>query len=225
MLPLYDEDLPSLTPPYVTVALIFINILIFAAISFSSQLIDYISKYGIIPKVILGGGGFLTLFTSLFLHRDLIHLIENMWVLWIFGDNLENNLGHWRYLLFYILVGLIAGITHVLVAPSGILSMPVIGASGAISGVMGGYIILFPKNKIKALLLYILISVPAFIYIGIWFFYQLRYTNTLTSIAYTAHIGGFIAGILLILIFKRQITKKDYIQKGIGKTNNNEVES
>lgn len=173
---------------------------------FSPDFEKIIQEYGTIPSQILKGEGLDTLITSMFLHGGFLHLIGNMWFLWIFGDNVEHNIGKIKFVIFYFLVGLIASLVHVFTIPVDQRSIPTIGASGAISGLLGGYVLLFPKNKIRAFMWFyfrpIIFDVPAFIYVGIWFFYQLLYMTGPTSIAYMAHIGGFIAGALLILLFK-----------------------
>jgi membrane associated rhomboid family serine protease len=218
MFPLYDEEAPSIDTPYVTIALIVIIVLIFAVTFLSSQFEHIILKYGLIPNVILRGEGILTLITSLFLHAGIIHVVGNIWFLWLFGDNVEYNLGHIRYIIFFILVGIIAGLVHTFFAPAGHADIPAIGASGAISGLMGGYVVLFPKNKIRAffLLLFrpLFFDVPAFVYVGVWFLYQLLYIGASTSIAFMAHIGGFIGGMILISLFKRKITRIDFLKDG-----------
>ena len=150
----------------------------------------------------------------MFIHGGILHLIGNMWFLWIFGDNVEDNLGPGRFLLFYLAVGIIAGIFHVFSVSSAHWNVPVVGASGAISGVLGGYVVLFPKHRIKAFMLFLFrpyfFFVPAYIYVAIWFLYQLLYIGIPTAVAYTAHIGGFIGGMILILLLRRKIIRKDY---------------
>jgi membrane associated rhomboid family serine protease len=214
MFPLYDESAPSLKPPFVTLALIFINVLVFAVVLLSGNFEDIVFRYGTIPSQIFEGKAILTLLTAIFLHGGIVHLAGNMWFLWIFGDNVEHNMGLVRFIIFYLLVGVIASLAHVFTAPSEYLDIPTIGASGAISGLLGGYVALFPRNRIKAFILLlfrpIFFYVPAYIYVGVWFFYQLLYINTPTMIAYVAHIGGFIAGMALVPIFRRRVVEKDY---------------
>lgn len=214
MIPLYDEAAPALKPPYLTLVLILINVLIFAFVFLSTDFENIILKYGAIPSQVFQGKGFLTLLTSMFLHGGIIHLLGNMWFLWLFGDNVEYNLGPVRFIIFYLGAGLIAALIHVLAAPSEHLNIPMVGASGAISGLLGGYVTLFPRNKIRVFILLLfrplLFSLPAALYVGIWFFYQLLYIGAPTSIAYAAHIGGFVGGIILILLLKRGLVRKDY---------------
>jgi len=165
-------------------------------------------EYGAIPARILKGEGILTLITSMFLHAGFLHLIGNMWFLWIFGDNVEYALGKMKFLFFYFLCGILSGLFNILLASGEALSIPTIGASGAISGILGGYLILYPKNKIRAFFLLIfqpiVFSVPAFFYIGIWFLYQFLSVGTLSSVAYFAHIGGFISGMIFVLFLRRK---------------------
>ncbi|MBZ9578567.1 rhomboid family intramembrane serine protease [Patescibacteria group bacterium] len=213
MFPLYDESAKSLKPPYLTILLIFINVLIFGFTFFSGNFEEIVLEYGTIPNQILKGGGLLTLLTSTFLHAGFLHLIGNMWFLWLFGDNLEHSLGKIRFIIFYLLVGIIASIINVYMAPFEHMDIPTIGASGAISGLLGGYVILFPRNKIRAFMMIyfrpILFYVPAYIYVGVWFLYQLLYAGTPTSVAYMAHIGGFIGGMILILLLRKKKIRKD----------------
>ena len=151
---------------------------------------------------------YLTLLTSMFMHGSLMHLLGNMLYLWIFGDNLEDALGHARYLVFYLLTGVIAGLAHVFVTKffGGNPLIPSLGASGAISGVLGGYMVLHPRNRVRVIWLYQVMQVPALLAIGIWFVFQLiSGAGTLGAagggVAYGAHIGGFIAGVILVKMF------------------------
>jgi membrane associated rhomboid family serine protease len=156
---------------------------------------------------------FLTLITSMFMHGGIAHIFGNMLFLWIFGDNIEDRMGHARYLIFYLVCGVIAGLSHVfvtaLVATSqSQLLIPSLGASGAISGVLGAYILLFPTRRVTVLLSYFVTQVPAFVAIGLWFVFQLisglGYLgggSQQGGVAYAAHIGGFIAGLVLIHLF------------------------
>ncbi|MCS7166286.1 MAG: rhomboid family intramembrane serine protease [Gemmatales bacterium] len=146
---------------------------------------------------------YITLFTSMFLHGSLLHLLGNMLFLWIFGDNLEDALGRIRYLIFYILSGLIADVAHILVSlepPARYI--PTLGASGAISGVLGGYIYLFPRSQVTGILFRILVTLPAAYALGIWFVFQLIMAifDQGGGVAYMAHIGGFVGGLLLVIL-------------------------
>ncbi len=159
------------------------------------------------------GSVYLTLLTSMFMHGGLLHLFGNMLFLWIFGDNLEDRLGHVRYLIFYLLTGVLASLAHVFSTVafseggSGML-VPSLGASGAISGVMGGYILLFPHNRVRVILVRVLMNVPAYVALGLWFVFQFVSGLGLLGggaqeggVAYAAHIGGFVAGLLFIKFF------------------------
>ncbi len=153
-----------------------------------------------------------TLLTSIFMHGSIMHLLGNMLFLWIFGDNLEDVLGHARYLVFYLLCGLIASLSHVFAtyAFHGDPMIPSLGASGAISGVMGGYLVLFPHRRVTVILLRMVTQVPAYVAVGMWFLFQVgsslvgltaRGDGESGGVAYGAHIGGFIAGAALIKLF------------------------
>lgn len=211
MFPLYDQSARSQKPPYLTIFLIIANVLIFLVTFFSPDFDQIVQEYGAIPNQILKGENLSTLLTSTFLHAGFLHLIGNMWFLWLFGDNVEHNLGKIRFIIFYLLVGVLASMVHVFAAPAAHMNIPTVGASGAISGLLGGYVVLFPQNKIRAFMTVffrpILFDVPAFIYVGTWFLYQLLYIGAPTSIAYMAHIGGFIMGAILILLLRRKPTK------------------
>jgi membrane associated rhomboid family serine protease len=152
---------------------------------------------------------YFTLFTSMFMHGSWMHLGGNMLYLFIFGDNLENRLGKGRYLFFYLLTGVIASLSHVFSTyfqqQSSVI--PSLGASGAISGVLGGYMLLFPKLKVKALFLYQIIIIPAYIALGVWIGFQIvsgLLSGSGSGVAYAAHVGGFIAGLVLIKFFDRK---------------------
>lgn len=141
--------------------------------------------------------------SSMFMHGGIMHIFGNMLFLWIFGDNLENLLGHIRYAAFYLICGFAAAAAQIVMGPDSII--PMLGASGAISGVLGGYILLFPRRQVRAIIFNFLTTVPAFVAIGIWIVYQivLGYLSPAGSggVAYAAHIGGFIAGVALIKVF------------------------
>jgi membrane associated rhomboid family serine protease len=163
------------------------------------------------------GSVYLTLVTSMFMHGGLAHLFGNMLFLWIFGDNLENALGRRRYLTFYILCGVIAGLSHVTATSllGGNMLIPSLGASGAISGVLGAYLILFPHRRVRVLMWQTVTEVPAFMALGLWFLFQLvnglgvlGADSQAGGVAYAAHIGGFVAGCVLIKVFAtREISR------------------
>src|SRR4051812_26511267 len=147
---------------------------------------------------------YLTLLTSMFMHGGIAHILGNMWFLWIFGDNIEDDMGHGRYLLFYLLSGILASLAHVIASAGGPQAdVPSLGASGAISGVMGAYLVLHPLRRVTVLMLRLVMNVPAYVAVGLWFVFQiasgyLSSRGTATGgVAYMAHIGGFIAGAVL----------------------------
>ncbi len=238
MIPLKDEN-PTEAFPYVTIGLIVINALVFFVVgpmlgSKIELLVFYHGTpvlmkgshamafvYGAIPYELLHGVELtpkypfpipLTLLTCMFLHGGIFHLAGNMLFLWIFGNNVEDELGHGRFLLFYLLCGVIATFAHALTAPSS--RVPMIGASGAISGALGAYMIRYPWAKIKTLIFLFffitIIDVPAFVFIGFWFIIQfINGTAALGmgnpgGVAWFAHIGGFMAGILLFRLFPKR---------------------
>ena len=206
MFPIRDHN-PSGSTPYVTWALIVINVVVFlsyVSLFADAQALDiFFLNYAAIPARITYGEGFETLLTSMFLHGGWMHLIGNMLFLFIFGDNVEDEMGHVPFLVFYLATGLIAGLIHVVSAPGSIV--PTVGASGAIAGVMGGYILLFPKARVDILLILIVIfrvfPIPAWIMLGVWF--ALQFVGGIGSnpdeggVAYWAHAGGFVAGVVL----------------------------
>jgi len=222
VLPLRDEN-PSNTRPGVVYGLIALNALIFfVELSLPPETIGlFMGKYGLVPAkaftAIRGGQGLvkyfvLPLFTSVFLHGGWLHVIGNMWYLWIFGDNIEDRLGHWRFILFYVVCGLAAGMVHMLFNPHS--TAPTIGASGAIAGVLGAYIVSFPRARVVCLvpLFYIItvMAIPASVVLLFWFGLQLLSgTFSLGSstsgggVAYWAHIGGFVAGLILVNVLPR----------------------
>jgi len=214
MFPLRDEATRTKKPPYLTIFLIAINVVIFLVTFFSTDFERIIQEYGVTPNQVSEGENLFTLITSMFLHAGLSHIIGNMWFLWIFGDNVEHHLGKIKFVIFYFLVGIAASFIHIFTVPTEQMNIPTIGASGAISGLLGGYVVLFPRNKIRAFMwLYfrpIVFNVPAFIYVGVWFLYQLLYAGVPTSVAYMAHIGGFIAGAIFIFLLRKNKKSREY---------------
>ncbi|KIC12899.1 peptidase C54 [Leisingera sp. ANG-M1] len=208
MFPIRDHN-PSGRTPYVVYALMAVNILayIYYTASFASPraLAVFYDTYAVVPAEISHGYGFETLFTSMFIHAGLMHLGGNMLFLWIFGDNLEDEMGHLPFLLFYLASGIGAGLIHVLSAPGS--WVPTVGASGAIAGVMGGYLLMFPKARVDILLVLIIyfriFTIPAFIMLGLWlamqFFGGLGSDPDQGGVAYWAHAGGFAVGLVLCL--------------------------
>ena len=200
MFPLYDENKIRGKVPFGTILLIVLNAVFFFYTC--PDLGYYVNLFGFFPDKLFDGQ-FFTVVTSMFLHGSFWHLLGNMWFLWVFGDSLESKLGSFRFLLFYMLCGIGSAVGYAL---AGADASAVIGASGAISGVLGGYLVLLPKNKIKAYIPPVfLLSIPAVIYIFVWFLYQLFSTGNFDAgIAYFAHIGGFITGMFFINLFKKR---------------------
>lgn len=222
MIPLRDH-LPTRNRPVVTYALIAINVAVFLVqvLVGHAEAERIVQQFGLVPAVITsmdlgtansaGGamGALITPLTSMFLHGGLMHILGNMWFLWIFGDNVEDALGRGRFLAFYLLTGLCAAALQIASGPSS--TTPMVGASGAISGVLAGYVLLFPRARVVTLipiiLLFPTIEIPAFYFIFIWFGMQLL--NGFQSlamvanegVAWWAHIGGFVAGLLAVKLF------------------------
>jgi len=207
MFPISDESKIRGKTSLITIVLIFLNVFFFF-ISFKN-LDFYINNFGLVPERIFQGEALFSLIFAMFLHGGFSHLFGNMWFLWIFGDNLERKLGKLKFLFFYLLSGIGSGLIYSFLVSD--KTVPVIGASGAISGVLAGYLVLFPRNKIRALVpgffSWYIISVPALFYIGIWFLYQFLYLGPDPFVAYWGHIGGFITGLILISLFKKYENK------------------
>jgi membrane associated rhomboid family serine protease len=200
----------------VTIALIVLNVLAFFLELSKPQgaLEAFVTAWGVVPREYSAGRDlaptiplpfWTTLFTSMFLHGGWAHLGGNMLYLWIFGDNIEKILGAVRYLIFYLVCGVAAAFAHILSAPNS--AIPTVGASGAISGVLGGYLLLFPRNKVRVFTRGGIMAVPAFVMLGLWILIQfvsgvgsIAQTEQTSGVAYMAHIGGFVAGMILIKI-------------------------
>jgi membrane associated rhomboid family serine protease len=203
MLPLGDDNSGRRIVPYVTYALIAINVLVYFFVELAAPNVEeFIFRWGSIPTQILQGRGLITLITSMFLHdpSSIMHLASNMLFLWIFGDNIEDAFGHVLYLVFYLVCGIAANIAQALAAPTA--EVPGVGASGAIAGVMGAYILLFGGNRIRVLLGYVVTTVPSYVMIGLWIVLQFisgfgSIGDTGGGVAYWAHIGGFVTGLVL----------------------------
>lgn len=203
MFPLYDQFRIPGKKSQVLIFLIGLNTIIFL---FSLTDLDrFIYTFGLIPARVFQGEALCSLFSSMFFHAGLGHLFGNMWFLWVFGNNLERRLGKIKFLAFYILCGLFSSLIYLTLASDKLV--PAVGASGAISGILGGYLVLFPRNKIVSLVpIFIFLqfmALPVFLFIVIWFLYQLLYIGSQTMVAYWAHIGGFVAGIFLIRLFAK----------------------
>jgi membrane associated rhomboid family serine protease len=238
--PLYDDNSDRTISPLINYAIIALNIFVFVVLqglgsndgftySFSTvpaeilrghdivtpaRTVEYMGQTVTIPG--LGptpGSVYFTLFTSMFMHGGIAHIAGNMLFLWIFGDNIEDRLGHAKYLVFYLLCGVIASLAHVFTtgvfaSQESSMLVPSLGASGAISGVLGGYLLLHPKRRVTVILFRFLTQVPAYVAIGIWFAFQLISGLGMLGggsqqggVAYAAHIGGFLAGLILIKFF------------------------
>ena len=230
MLPIGDEDNPNPAFPYVNIALIVACVLVFLyqlvnpdfTAGFSAVPAEITTGRDIVGQfqIALPDGTaaiidetrgpspiWITLFTSMFMHGGWTHIGGNMLFLFIFGDNVEKAFGHARYLGFYLIAGIVASLAQVYSDPTSIL--PSLGASGAIAGVLAAYIVLFPTNRVRVLFGYFVTSVPAFVMIGVWAFIQFvnGFASTAISaqtggVAYMAHVGGFIAGVLMTLALK-----------------------
>jgi len=211
MIPLRDV-IPSRTTPYVTIAIIVVNALAwFYELSLPSRVLPgFLSVYGVVPADFHASA----IVSSMFLHGSWLHVIGNMWYLWIFGDNIEDRLGHGRYVLFYLLCGAAAAIGHVASQPGSLV--PTIGASGAIAGVLGAYFVLYPRSRVLTLIpliiVFEIIELPAYFLLGFWFLMQLVSAGAIAvtagtqdsgGIAFVAHIAGFVIGVLAIFVLKK----------------------
>jgi len=242
VLPLYDDNSDRFTTPVVNYAIIAVNILVFVFLQQLGTNAQFTYAFSTVPLEIITGHDvvtparvliepmtgqrmlvpgleptpvsvYLTLFTSMFMHGGIAHIAGNMLFLWIFGDNIEDRMGHLRYVVFYLLCGVIASLAHVFATAAfatdqSSLMVPSLGASGAISGVLGGYILLFPTRRVTVILFRFLTDVPAYVAIGVWFAFQLISGLGMLGggsqqggVAYAAHVGGFVAGLVLIKFF------------------------
>jgi membrane associated rhomboid family serine protease len=230
----YKDENPTFTTPVVTVALIAANVAVWVFIQglgTAPALPNSVCRLGFIPGYLFGGippqteislgygvtcslGGlpaWFTVLTSMFMHGGWMHLIGNLWFLWVFGNNIEDSTGHGRFLVFYLLCGVIAALAQAAADP--LSAIPMVGASGAISGVMGGYIVLYPRVRVHMLVfLFVFITrivVPAYMMLGYWFLLQLlssvpRISSEAGGIAFLAHAAGFVAGMVLVLFFRNR---------------------
>lgn len=210
MFPLRDVNPRQGFPVVVVLIIIFNTIIFFQYFDLPEKRVEWIFQvFGIVPAHIQ----LITLVTYQFLHGGLLHLISNMWALWIFGDNIEDRLGHFRFFLFYILCGIFAGIIHAITQPGS--KVPCVGASGAISGIIGAYLILYPGARILCLIPIIIypyfVEMPALLFGSFWFILQLinglivmASSEDVAGVAWWAHIGGFFTGIFLLFFFVKQ---------------------
>lgn len=241
LLPIGDDNRDRRTTPYINYVLIGLNILVFVFLQGLGSNYEFTYAFATVPAEIVTGKDlvtqdrvvqdpltgqrfrlpglqvtpitvYITLITSMFMHGGIAHIFGNLLFLFVFGDNIEDRLGHLRYLIFYLVCGILASLVHVYSSLwiSGDIYIPTLGASGAISGILGGYIVLFPKRRVNVLFFRILVRMPAFMALGIWFVFQLisgigvlGSGSQAGGVAYGAHIGGFIAGCILIKLFDR----------------------
>ena len=219
MIPLKDDN-PTRTFPFVTIIIITVNTFIYVyQLTLGPRAEElFVLRAGAIPyeithfldihpKAILQPP--LTLFTAMFIHGGLLHVGGNMLYLWIFGDNIEDRLGHFRFFVFYLLTGLIASLAHIIIMPNS--TVPMIGASGAIAGVLGAYFLLYPKAHVLTLVFFFffvdIIKIPALVFLGLWFIFQILSSAAGGGIAWYAHIGGFVAGAILVKLFEKKKRK------------------
>ncbi len=210
MMPLGDDNSQSKSPPVITYALILVNVLVFFIELGGGD--AFVEKWSFVPSRFLGEPvvDFPTLFTSMFMHGGWMHLGGNMLYLWIFGDNVEDNFGKIPYLVFYLLCGVAATFSQL--AFNAASTIPNLGASGAIAGVLGAYIIMFPNERIRVLIGNAVTVMPALLVIGVWFLLQflssvdsLQSTQDVGGVAYLAHVGGFVAGVGLTFLFRTKL--------------------
>ncbi len=225
MFPLRDEN-PTELIPFITVAIILANVAVWLTVEnagLGRPFLDALCNYGSIPgeltgalspgqalplgsyDCVAGGATWSTVLTSMFLHGSWGHLIGNMWFLWVFGNNVEDSMGHSRFVVFYLLTGVVASAAHVMTAPAS--GIPTVGASGAISGVMGAYMVLYPRVRVLTLVFFYLVYLPAWLMLGYWFLIQFLSGTGAdggAGVAFWAHVGGFFAGVLLVKAFERK---------------------
>ena len=217
MIPLRDV-IPSRTTPYITVTIIVLNGLAwFLELSLPGDVLPlFLQVYGVVPARLHAS----TLLTSMFLHGSWMHVIGNMWYLWIFGDNVEDRVGHGRFIVFYLLCGIAAAIGQILIDPGS--TLPTIGASGAIAGVMGAYFVLYPRSRVLTLIPLVIfwevIEVPAPLLLGFWFLMQLFSAGAIAvtastgggGVAFMAHVAGFLCGAGAIFLFRQPERPEQY---------------
>ncbi|MGB6606542.1 MAG: rhomboid family intramembrane serine protease [Atribacterota bacterium] len=220
MFPIYD-DVPTKKFPLITVALIVLNSIVYLyQVSLGERFAEFIYSMGLLPFEIthhidlLPSGPspiYLTIFSSMFMHGSIVHLLGNMLFLWIFGNNVEDYLGRKKFVIFYLFCGIIAALTQIFINPDS--KVPMVGASGAIAGVLGAYLLLYPRAKVTTVIIFgffiRLIKIPAVVVLGFWIIYQFLYGISSLAVrtgeggvAWFAHIGGFICGAVLIKLFK-----------------------
>jgi membrane associated rhomboid family serine protease len=250
VLPLFDDDSDRTLVPVVNYLLIGLNVFVFVFLQQFGYNTDFTYAWATVPEEIVTGqdlvtedirrtdpvtgeevtqpglrptpiSPYLTLLVSMFMHGSIGHLLGNMLFLWIFGDNVEDRMGHVRYLTFYLICGVVAALAQigVTVVTNGDMRIPSLGASGAISGVLGGYLLLFPERRVTVLMFRVLMQVPAIVAIGIWFLFQiiegLGALGRSAGIAYGAHVGGFVAGLALVHLFAGVPPQRDVSGSGM----------
>ena len=215
MIPISDENQKGYFP-FVNYLFLIVNIFIFFYFHPSTETVatKFFNTFGLIPNQIIHHPlqlkGYITIFTSMFIHGGLMHLAGNMLYLWIFGDNIEYALGHFRYFIFYFIVGIGAAAGQIIIEPTS--TMPMVGASGAISGILGAYLLKYPRNRVSILFFFIIIirviKVPAVIVLTLWFGFQVfngyfdMNQGVTGGVAWFAHIGGFVSGFVLVKFFE-----------------------
>ena len=241
MFPIGDDNSDIVITPYVNYVFIALNVLVFVFLQQIGSNEAFTYAFSLVPQEVTTGvdligpqaisfGGqtaeinhyntplpvYFNFISSMFMHGGIQHIFGNMLFLWIFGDNIENLIGHVRFAIFYLICGIGAALAQVVMGPDSII--PMLGASGAISGVMGGYMLLFPKRKVRALILRMYTTVPAYVALGLWIGYQIVVGYMTPSggggVAYAAHIGGFVAGVVLIKLFA--IGKSPRVMERVG---------
>jgi len=215
VIPLRDV-IPSRTTPYITVTIILMNALAWMyEVSMPERALNrFLFMYGVVPAAFAPA----TLITSMFLHGSWSHILGNMWYLWIFGDNVEDRVGHGRFIVFYLLCGVAAAFGQVLMSPDSVA--PMVGASGAIAGVMGAYFVLYPHSRVLTLIPWIflqIVELPAIMLLGVWFLMQFINAGAVAAtaaarnsggVAFAAHVVGFLVGVVGIFVFRRR--DRDY---------------
>jgi membrane associated rhomboid family serine protease len=210
VIPLRDV-IPSRTTPYITITIIALNALawLFELSLPHDALTEFLTRFGVVPAYFSPP----TLITSMFLHGSWSHVLGNMWYLWIFGDNVEDRVGHGRFIVFYLLCGIVASVGQIAVDPASML--PTIGASGAIAGVMGAYFVLYPHSRVLTLIPWIflqIVELPAIVLLGFWFVMQLFSAGAIAAtasttgggVAFAAHVAGFVAGMGGVFLFRKR---------------------
>ncbi len=241
LIPISDDNVGRHRTPYVVYIIIAINVLVFfmqltggdaftsayAAIPYEITTGEDLTRpvrvpgVGDIPQAPGPSPIYLTILISMFMHGGWMHIIGNMLYLWVFGDNIEDNFGHGKFGFFYLVCGIVASLAHIAVDPTSVI--PTVGASGAIAGVLGSYLIMFPRNRVRSILplgfIWTTIELPAMAVLGFWIVLQIisqytAFTNTNMAqgggVAYMAHIGGFAAGVILTFIFRRRVAPRNY---------------